>query len=35
MNSSTIAADETYIKIRDKTAYIFFYFDAISKIVTS
>ena len=33
--SSTIAADETYIKIRGKTAYIFFYFDAINKIVTS
>ena len=33
--SSTLAADETYIKIRGKTAYIFFYFDAIKKIVTS
>lgn len=33
--SDTIAADETYIKIRGKTAYIFFYFDAIKKIVTS
>ena len=33
--SDTIAADETYIKILRKTAYIFFYFDAIKKIVTS
>lgn len=33
--SNTIAADETYIKILGKTAYIFFYFDAIKKIVTS
>ena len=33
--SDTIAADETYIKIMGKTAYIFFYFDAIKKIVTS
>lgn len=33
--SDTIAADETYIKILNKTAYIFFYFDAIKKIVTS
>lgn len=33
--SSDIAADETYIKINGKTAYIFFYFDAIKKIVTS
>lgn len=33
--SDTIAADETYIKILGKTAYIFFYFDAIKKIVTS
>ena len=33
--SDTIAADETYIKILGKTAYIFFYFDAEKKIVTS
>ena len=33
--SDTIAADETYIKILGKTAYIFFFFDAIKKIVTS
>ena len=33
--SNTIAADETYIKILGKTAYIFFYFDSIKKIVTS
>lgn len=33
--SDTIAADETYIKILGKTAYVFFYFDAIKKIVTS
>lgn len=33
--SNTIAADETYIKILGKTNYIFFYFDAIKKIVTS
>ena len=33
--SDTIAADETYIKILGKTAYIFFYFDAIKKIETS
>ncbi len=33
--SDKIAADETYIKILGKTAYIFFYFDAIKKIVTS
>lgn len=33
--SDTIAADETYIKVLGKTAYIFFYFDAIKKIVTS
>ena len=33
--SDTIAADETYIKILGKTHYIFFYFDAIKKIVTS
>lgn len=33
--SDTIAADETYISVLGKTAYIFFYFDAIKKIVTS
>ena len=33
--SDTIAADETYIKVLGKTNYIFFYFDAIKKIVTS
>ena len=33
--SDTIAADETYIKILGITNYIFFYFDAIKKIVTS
>lgn len=33
--SDTIAADETYIKIKGKTNYIFFFFDAIKKIVTS
>ena len=33
--SDTIAADETYIKILGKTNYIFFWFDAIKKIVTS
>ena len=33
--SDTIAADETYIKILGKTAYIFFFFDAVKKIVTS
>ena len=33
--SDTIAADETYIKILGKQAYIFFYFDALNKIVTS
>lgn len=33
--SDTIAADETYIKVLGKTAYIFFWFDAIKKIVTS
>lgn len=33
--SDTIAADETYIKILGKTNYVFFYFDAIKKIVTS
>ena len=29
------AADETYIKIKGKTHYIFFFFDAIKKIITS
>ena len=29
------AADETYIKINGKTHYIFFFFDAIKKIITS
>ena len=33
--SNTIAADETYIKVLGKTNYIFFWFDAIKKIVTS
>ena len=33
--SSDLAADETYIKVMGKIAYIFFYFDAIKKIVTS
>ena len=33
--SDIIAADETYIKILGKQAYIFFWFDAIKKIVTS
>ena len=33
--SDTIAADETYIKILGKTAYVFFYFDSEKKIVTS
>lgn len=33
--SNTIAGDETYIKIRGKTNYIFFMFDAIKKIITS
>lgn len=33
--SDTIAADETYIKVLGKTAYVFFYFDSIKKIVTS
>lgn len=33
--SDTIAADETYISVLGKTAYIFFWFDAIKKIVTS
>ena len=29
------AADETYIKIKGKTNYIFFFFDAVKKIITS
>ena len=33
--SNTIAGDETYIKIKGKTNYVFFMFDAIKKIVTS
>ncbi len=33
--SNSIAADETYIKVKGKTNYIFFYFDSIKKIVTS
>ena len=33
--SSDLAADETYIKVMGKIAYIFFYFDTIKKIVTS
>ena len=33
--SDTIAANETYIKVLGKTKYIFFYFDAIKKIITS
>lgn len=33
--SDTIAADETYIKVKGKTHYIFFFFDAVKKIVTS
>ena len=33
--SDTIAADETYISVLGKTAYIFFWFDAIKKVVTS
>ena len=33
--SDTIAADETYIKILGKINYVFFWFDAIKKIVTS
>ena len=33
--SDTIAADETYIKVLGKTTYIFFFFDAVKKIVTS
>ena len=33
--TDTNAADETYIKIKGKTNYIFFFFDAIKKIITS
>lgn len=33
--SDTIAADETYIKVKGKTNYVFFYFDSIKKIITS
>ncbi len=33
--SDTIAADETYIKVKGKTNYIFFFFDSIKKIITS
>ena len=33
--SDSLCADETYIKVLGKTQYIFFYFDAIKKIVTS
>jgi transposase-like protein len=33
--TDTNAADETYIKIKGKTHYIFFFFDAIKKIITS
>ena len=33
--SNTFAADETYIKVAGNTAYIFFYFDSIKKILTS
>ena len=33
--SNTIAGDETYIKIKGKTNYVFFMFDAIKKIITS
>ena len=33
--SNENAADETYIKIRSKTHYIFFFFDAVKKIITS
>ena len=33
--SDSSCADETYIKVAGKTQYIFFYFDAIKKIVTS
>ncbi len=33
--SNTIAGDETYIKIRGKTNYVFFMFDSLKKIITS
>lgn len=33
--SNTIAGDETYIKIKGKTNYVFFMFDALKKIITS
>lgn len=33
--SDTIAGDETYIKIKGKTNYVFFMFDSIKKIITS
>lgn len=33
--SDTIAGDETYIKIKGKTNYVFFMFDTIKKIITS
>ena len=33
--SDSSCADETYIKVAGKTQYMFFYFDAIKKIVTS
>ena len=33
--SDMIAADETYIKVKGTTNYIFFYFDSINKIITS
>ena len=33
--SDSSCADETYIKVAGKTQYVFFYFDAIKKIVTS
>ena len=33
--SNNFAADETYIKVKGKTNYIFFFFDTINKIITS
>ena len=33
--SDTIAGDETYIKIKGKTKYVFFMFDTLKKIITS
>lgn len=33
--SNTIAGDETYIKIKGETNYVFFMFDSIKKIITS